>query len=639
VSLAATHSPNDCHIYVLDLGGRNLRSLESLPHVGDVIYADEGAFEERLQRLIEKLNRAMEERQQLLSSDGSSTLYEYNVRHPDQSLPAIVVMIDNFAELQEGYETLIETTVLPIVRHSISTGITFVVSANVPGNMASKLYSMFGERVTFKQVNSDRYMDIVGRVKVEIDDIPGRGYIRSGKSPLLFHVAQPVGIFDEDGHDTLVEIEELRLMSHHMDNYLERKKIWRAKPEPIKILPEIVPLHHMLAEAPPANRARVQAVVGQDGRLQPALFDLERMGPHFSIVGPPLSGKTTTLYTWIVSLTERYAPSDVRLVLIDMQRKLIEYGGKHRLDEIPHVLMAVSELEQLESLLENLKKECETLVSQDATHHLFVFIDNFDDFSDEVESNRSLPRELLNLPRELAGLVRKHGRDGLHMIISGGVEGGASDLRRRVQSSNFGIGLRTEQAVQALRVLRTPAGVRGKELPVGRGYIVKSGQPTMIQVATPYEGNGLAKVIGDSDDEQERMALALDYWVENVMSKYPDQQAQWSSGATRGVAPATDTALSRQSKNLEQGMRIIYQEAQQEVSLLKEGDGANSTLLEKLFEPDVGKWNDENTVVALLREIWRKKQIAQGMSKEIIEMQATAMDIESLLMALQDSSE
>jgi S-DNA-T family DNA segregation ATPase FtsK/SpoIIIE len=143
--------------------------------MGAVIYADEEAYEERLQRLLDKLVRMTEERQQILSNADANNLYEYNERNPEQKLPAVLVIIDNFAELQENYELLVETTILPLIRRSLSMGITFVVAGNVPNNMPSKLYNLFGERVTFKQSNADRYLDIVGRGAIEIDDIPGQG--------------------------------------------------------------------------------------------------------------------------------------------------------------------------------------------------------------------------------------------------------------------------------------------------------------------------------------------------------------------------------------------------------------------------------------------------------------------------------
>ncbi|MCP4417168.1 MAG: hypothetical protein GY805_11125, partial [Chloroflexi bacterium] len=196
VSLAATHSPDEFHAYVLDLGGRNFRNLEEFPHVGGVIYADEETYEERLQRLLDKLGRMVDERQKIFSDGDAGNLYEYNESHPKESLPGVLVAIDNFAELRENYETLVESTIIPLVRRSLSAGITFVITGNAPNNMPSKLYNLLGERITFKQANKDRYMDIVGRGAIEIDDIAGRGYIRVGRRPLLFHAAQPVGIFD-----------------------------------------------------------------------------------------------------------------------------------------------------------------------------------------------------------------------------------------------------------------------------------------------------------------------------------------------------------------------------------------------------------------------------------------------------------
>lgn len=106
--------------------------------------------------------------------------------------------------------------------------------------------------------------------------------------------------------------------------------------------------------------------------------------------------------------------------------------------------------------------------------------------------------------RDLAGLARRYGRDGLHFIAAGALDS-TSELRRRIQQNNYGIGLRSVQAVDTLRVTRRPAGFRGKELPVGRGFIVKSGIPTMIQVATPYEGMGVTVTGTELEDEEEKM--------------------------------------------------------------------------------------------------------------------------------------
>ena len=81
-------------------------------------------------------------------------------------------------------------------------------------------------------------------------------------------------------------------------------------------------------------------------------------------------------------------------------------------------------------------------------------------------------------------------------------------------------------------MMRTPPGIREKDLIVGRGYLVKSGQATMIQVASPYEGMGIPPAGGDAEDEAARTAKALDVWVQRIKDKYPGQQAVWSTGAS-----------------------------------------------------------------------------------------------------------
>ncbi len=632
VSLATTHSPDEFHAYVLDLGGRNFRSLEDLPHLGAVIYADEEAYEERLQRLLDKLIRMTEERQQILSNADANNLYEYNERNPEQKLPAVLVVIDNFAELQENYDILVESTILPLVRRSLSMGITFVVASNVPNNMPSKLYNLFGERITFKQSNADRYMDIVGRGAIEIDDIPGRGYIRVGKSPLLFHTALPVGLFSEaDGRDRLAEAEELRLLARSMREHLAAgKTTWRSKPDRIEILPDIVSLRAMLEQVDGAQPQHLRAILGQDASLQPALFDLKRMGPHFMVVGPPLSGKTTILYNWVITLASRHSPQQVKLVLVDLQNKFAKYGGKHKLDELPHVLAVITEFEQVEALVANLKAECEVLTTQAPGHEVFVLIDNYDDFSEEIEKNR-------DLPRDLAAMARRYGGDGLHFIISCALDSGLSDLKRRVQSSNYGIGLRVAQAVEALRVSRTPAAMREKEVGVGRGFIVKSGQPTMIQVASPYEGWGLASANGEGEDE-EKVARTLDLWVEQILAQYPGQRTAWS-GQAAGAVTSTSTAVPQQSKKAARILAILQQSIRREVERFKENNGASELVAVKLMEMNPASWNDENVLIELLKELWKQEKKASGLPEEVVNSLFSVMDDESIMQEIEASFE
>ena len=320
------------------------------------------------------------------------------------------------------------------------------------------------------------------------------------------------------------------------------------------------------------------------------------------------------------------------MVLIDMQRKFVEYGGERKLDELPHVLMTISEVEQVAGLVEALKIEGEALAAQTTERELFIIIDNYDDFSEEIDADRSLPREL-------ATLARRYGRDGMHFLIAGTLDSGVSELRRRVQSANFGVGLRTAQSVEALRVTRTPAELRNKAFPMGRGYIVKSGQPTMLQVASPYEGMGI-DMTGDFDDQAEKVAQALDMWVAQLTAKYPDQRANWSDPAL--VTTAAEGAAPQQSEKAQRMMAILQRGMLKELEYLKENNGANGSgelVSAKLFQLDTTQWHSESVLTELLREMWKKEQIAAGTPEDLVEALAVDMDDESIILSIESSYE
>ena len=158
-------------------------------------------------------------------------------------------------------------------------------------------------------------------------------------------------------------------------------------------------------------------------------------------------------------------------------------------------------------------------------------MDNFDDVAEEIERQD-------DLAQELGSLARRYGRDGLHFILAGAMEGGLSEFKRAVQATNFGLGLRSPGSLDVLRVMRVPAGFRsGKDLAVGRGYAVKSGLPTMLQVASPYDGILLPdrwrRVQHRRRDD--RVAQALDHWVETILARHQSPRATWSAapGAAR----------------------------------------------------------------------------------------------------------
>ncbi len=563
--LTATHRPDELHLFVIDMSGHSFRSMEGFPHVGALLSADEELFDERLRRLLDYLNREVDARQQQIAKVDASSFIEYNQREA-QPLPAILVMIDNIASLQESYEALIESSLIPLVRRALGVGISLVVTGNTPGSMTSRLYGLFAERLTFRQTNADRYMDIVGRGAVELDDTPGRGYIRVAGRPLLFHAAQPVGIY-ADARQLRQESLDLRVISERMSVFAATLTNMATRPHPIETLDREIDLA-TLAAPDVADPSIIALGVGGD--LQPVQINLRRSGPHFTIIGPPLSGKTTTLRSWALSLASHYSPDQVSMVLIDLQSRFFDYGGALSMRKLPHVVQAVSEPDEFAAFVDWLDAECPNLAAGE--HQIFILIDNFDEFSEELETNSQRAKRL-------ARLARRYGRDGLHIVIAAGVDTTTTDVRRRVQSSGYGLGLRTAAALGPLKVIRNPAGLEGRELPLGRGYLVKSGQTNLIQVVTPH-------IIDPLVDEDQQIADALDAWVARIAGRYPPRQVST-------VSVSQDPKVIQIQQMLRTAQAKLHQS----------GVTANVILAERIAALDEAAWNSKATLLALVPDI------------------------------------
>ena len=185
-TLALTHSPDELHIYILDFGGRAMTILSDLPHVGAVVTSEE---EERVLRALRKVNDIIDQRQVLFSEAKVNSLDSYNVAHPEKTLPAVLVVIDNFAEFKEYYDGLMGP-LISLVRESRAYGVYFLISADSPGSLSGKLYNLITERFTLKLSNASDYSDVVGRgVPADLSAVPGRGYVRVGNMPLEFQTA------------------------------------------------------------------------------------------------------------------------------------------------------------------------------------------------------------------------------------------------------------------------------------------------------------------------------------------------------------------------------------------------------------------------------------------------------------------
>lgn len=523
VSLAATHSPQELQIYVVDRGGRKLKTLEGLPHIRAIIYSDEEDYQERFARLVERLQQIKKARGRHFA--GTNGFYRQERAGGVRQEPAILVVIDNIADLTGDTSSILETLIIPLMRSASPLGISFLLSNY--NTSPSKLHAVVDQVISFRQTNSNDYDTLLAMAaKVEdFGEIPGRGVLKRNGQRLYLQAALPCGLqWGNAAVQAAAKRDELAPLARYMQLHPKAQELKIDKIDKIDTLQAQVSLHDCFGLARLNARQVVRAIVGQQYDHQAAEIDFHNEGPHFVVIGPPRSGKSYCLRNICLSLAYSYTPEKVTLNVVDLKGKLAAYGGRQSLDGLPHLRQpTITDLSGFIRLMASLKEEYAATSPSDAVGANFLLIDNYDFLREEVALSRdSAGKDTggANALTELALLLRNFGQQGLHVVLATATAPSSDDVWRRVMSSGYGLGLQSESLLTSpLAVTKVPALFRAQENPPGRGCIVKSGQPTLVQIALPHA----AAELGSLDElvlQQNEPAAALDQWVREIQKQY-----------------------------------------------------------------------------------------------------------------------
>ena len=274
IAAARTRRGGPCDVYGLDFGAGGLSLIEGLPHVGAII---QGTDHERLGRLLRWLRDEIDDRKRRYPAAKASNITQYRrlAEQPDER--RILVLLDGFGTFSQEYDTGPHTAYYKLFGQLASdgrgVGIHFVITADRPGAIPTSIAATVQRRLVLRLASPDDYglVDVPGDV-LHATSPPGRG--------VLDGLEVQVAVFG--GSESLPRQAEV---IGKFASYLLKRG--RSEARPIERLPDRI----ALTDLPAAPRGRICVGV-DDEHLAP--FDVDVEG-SFLVVGPPSSGRTTTL--------------------------------------------------------------------------------------------------------------------------------------------------------------------------------------------------------------------------------------------------------------------------------------------------------------------------------------------------------
>ncbi|MCB2178093.1 MAG: FHA domain-containing protein [Actinomycetales bacterium] len=286
-SLAARLDPADIQLYGLDFAGRGLAPLVALPQVGGVVAAEES---ERVDRLFDMLDALVARRTRRLSEAAASNLAE--LRAGGGRLPYVVVLLDGFAAFRQTYLNVDRGELVErfdrLVARGRAVGVTFVVTADRPNAVPSTLSSAVSERVVLRMAEGNDYASL-GLPSALADTTlpPGRGFAQGSEVQIAM-----LGD-DASGAGQALALERLGATVRSRPGGADA-----VRPPAVEVLGDDIRTSDLPVAAPTLSAVPIGISGISHG---PVGVDMGE-DPVFAVLGPALSGRTTTLETLTAGL-------------------------------------------------------------------------------------------------------------------------------------------------------------------------------------------------------------------------------------------------------------------------------------------------------------------------------------------------
>ena len=263
-SLCTRHTPEEVNIYSLDFASELTRSFYNMPHVGDVM---SNGDDEKITNFVSWLTKEGARRRAILSGFGGNLDMYRSER--EENMPSILVIIQNYAAFSEAYEKF-EDEIYTLVRDAASFGIYFLITANGPSTIRSKLRQCFKQFFCLQMNDELEYVNLLGRTEgVQPMKRKGSGIYSLNGRVVEFQLANIVGEKEEKPIDRIKELS---------------KKIageWTGvRAVKVRTLPAVVSLRDLTEEDSISLKAVPIGI--HRARLEPVFWNLEEN--HYNLL-------------------------------------------------------------------------------------------------------------------------------------------------------------------------------------------------------------------------------------------------------------------------------------------------------------------------------------------------------------------
>lgn len=374
------YTPEELNLYAMDFGGRNLGYLTDLPHTGGVVFADD---ENKLSELASVLHDIIDERKRIFADNNCGTFTDYRATRK-RPLPAILVLIDNFASFRDKYMDLADSFI-DIISSGKTFGVYFVITGSTRNSIYYKVTEHISAYFTFKMNDPSNYLDIHNvRPPVTPEDISGRGITVVNEEIVEFQTAI--------AFDSETEAERITAITQ---NYCDLAEKWHGY-KPIKLDGSMdesddsyetpVSYYYPISQSNPPESIiddSTNLVLGtsKSGALT---YGITLSEDYKVCACANSTEQLTEFYRTVLANATQY--NNRRLVFIDDDSRTFE----SIVDGCP-VSQYISGSTALDRFVEQLKPELNARLEEPTEQHeqLFIVVSEFNDFFDMITNEQA----------------------------------------------------------------------------------------------------------------------------------------------------------------------------------------------------------------------------------------------------------